>query len=126
VSGREGSRPEIGTAPTELAQLPPRRERTDEHWPPPPTRTIRSFRDVESVHDLIRRDISEHQRALGYVEDKADRALREIHGEGEEPGLRGLVLVLTKSVRTTQVAMLVLLSVIAASLVYMAMHVGPQ
>jgi hypothetical protein len=36
------------------------------------------------------------------------------------------VLLLTRSVRTTQIAMLVLLTVIAAALVYMAIHVGPQ
>jgi hypothetical protein len=115
---REASRPDIGTAPTEHAH----------HMRPPPpySRPIKTFKDVESERDLLHRDLGEQQRALGYVESKVDRALREIHGEGDEPGLRGLVLVLTKSVRTTQIAMLILLSIIAASLAYMALHAGPQ
>jgi hypothetical protein len=132
MSGREGSRPDP-LAPTELAHLPPRRERTDEHWPPPPAgpRPVRNLKDLETEHTLLRRDFGEQQRALGYVEDKADRANEILDGVpgSKTPGLRTIVHSLSEGMsglRSRQDLMIVLLLVIAASLGYMAWHVAPK
>lgn len=147
MSIREGSRPDPH-APTELAHVAARRERTDEHWPPPsPPNTgshrqpvrIASFREAEKHHELLQRDLEEHGRALKYVEEDARRALRELDGEGQEPGIRTLVHTLTKgmeavnvsvvkqqeSTRSTQRSVVLALFVIAAALAWMALRNGP-
>jgi hypothetical protein len=137
---REGSRPDP-VAATELAHLPPRRGRTDEHWPPPPYRPLKNFADVASEHQLIRRDMGEQTRALSYVEGKAIRANEILDGVpgSKEPGLRTLVHALAEglkavnesvvkqqeSTRSTQRSVVLALFVIAGALAWMAIRNGP-
>jgi hypothetical protein len=142
VTLRGGSRPDPHAA-TELAHLqPPPRERTDEHWPPPTSghRPIKTLKDLESEYTLLRRDFGEQQRALGYVEGKADRANEILDGVpgSKEPGLRTLVYALAEgmkavnesavkqqeSTRSTQRSVVLALFVIASALAWMAIRNG--
>lgn len=136
---REESRPDA-LAPTELH---PRRERTDEHWPPAVARPNRSnFKDLDHTVKVLERDLEEHKRALEYVEGKADRANLVLDGDPENgnPGLRTLVYTLTEGMKAVndgvvkgqqstasmQRLFLLALFVIAASLAWMALRPGPQ